>query len=316
MTTRRSVANGLQWIVFVVLLVLIARHLVTQWDDLHSLGTAVSVRWSLLAVASLIVLVTYAALVQAWRLLMVPWGAQVPYMDAVRIWTAANLGRYIPGKVWSIGALAVLAERRGVPPVAATGAALLSTMLNLGAGVAVLALTGSAALRTVDSRFSTVALVLALCFLLGVLWLPHLFPTLVRRVQRLRGAESAALPLLPHRYLWAALLINACSWVGYGLAFAVLAHAVVAPIGGALSAYVAIWTASYLAGYLALVAPGGIGVREVPLVLMLGGMAITSPAEATLLAIVSRLWLTVLEILPGLLSLASGVLHPRRAEPS
>lgn len=310
---RRVVISVMQWMVLATLLALIGRHLATQWDALQQVRATLTVRWSLIALASAIVLGTYAALVQAWRVLMAPWGARVSYRDAVRIWTAANLGRYIPGKIWSVGALAVLAERRGVPPVAATGAALLSTLLNLGAGAAVVALTGTAALRAVDPRFSPVAVGVALAFLVGVLWLPRVFPMAVQRVQRLRGTADGALPPLPHGVLWGALVINALSWLGYGLAFAVLAHAVVAPIGGALSAYVAIWTASYLAGYLALIAPGGIGVREVPLVLMLGGLGITTPVEATVLAIASRLWLTVLEIVPGLISLASGVLRSRRA---
>lgn len=310
--TRHPVISIVQWVVLAALLVLIGRHLAAQWDALRQVSATLTVRWSLIALASTIVLCTYAALVQAWRLLMAPWGARVSFPDAVRIWTAANLGRYIPGKIWSVGALAVLAERRGVPPVAATGAALLSTLLNLGAGAAVVALTGTAALRTIDPRFSALAIGIALVFLGGVLVLPRIFPAVVQWVQRVRGAGDGMLPPLPHPVLWGALLINALAWIGYGLAFAVLAHAIVAPIGGALSAYVAIWTASYLAGYLALVAPGGIGVREVPLVLMLGGLAITTPAEATVLAIASRLWLTVLEIVPGLLSLASGILRPRR----
>lgn len=310
---RRLALSVLQWVVLAALLVLIGRHVGTQWDALQQVRATLTVRWSLITLASAIVLCTYAALVQAWRLLMASWGARISYWDAVRIWTAANLGRYIPGKIWSVGALAVLAERRGVPPVAATGAALLSTLLNLGAGAAVVALTGTAALRAIDPRFSPVAVGVALAFLVGVLWLPRVFPLAVQRVQRLRGAAEDALPPLPHTVLWGALVINALSWVGYGLAFAVLAHAIVAPIGGALSAYVAIWTASYLAGYLALIAPGGIGVREVPLVLMLAGLGITTSAEATVLAIASRLWLTVLEVVPGLISLAAGVLRSRRA---
>jgi uncharacterized membrane protein YbhN (UPF0104 family) len=67
---------------------------------------------------------------------------------------------------------------------------------------------------------------------------------------------------------------------------------------------VAVFTLSYLAGFLALPAPGGIGVREVSLGALLVGSGLTTTAEATLLVVASRLWLTVLEVLPGLFFLA------------
>jgi uncharacterized membrane protein YbhN (UPF0104 family) len=92
-----------------------------------------------------------------------------------------------------------------------------------------------------------------------------------------------------------------------------LSHAVLPEVSGAAAAFIAIWTASYLAGYLFLVAPGGIGARETALVAALLALGITGSAEAAILAAASRLWLIVLEVLPGLVSLAlaPGVRRPR-----
>ena len=63
-------------------------------------------------------------------------------------------------------------------------------------------------------------------------------------------------------------------------------------------------------------APGGIGVREVSMHALLVGAALATPAEATLLVVASRLWLTVLEILPGALLLLAGAPVPRPDPPS
>ena len=56
---------------------------------------------------------------------------------------------------------------------------------------------------------------------------------------------------------------------------------------------VAVFTASYLAGFLALFAPGGLGVRESVFILMLQGPV--GPAAATALALASRVLLTITE---------------------
>jgi uncharacterized membrane protein YbhN (UPF0104 family) len=54
------------------------------------------------------------------------------------------------------------------------------------------------------------------------------------------------------------------------------------------------FTASYLAGLLALVAPGGIGVRESVMILLLQGPI--GLAAATVLALASRVLLTLAEL--------------------
>jgi hypothetical protein len=51
-------------------------------------------------------------------------------------------------------------------------------------------------------------------------------------------------------------------------------------------------------------------VREVFLVAGLTGLGLADPPTATLLAVASRLWLTALELAPGLAFLAVGAARP------
>ena len=85
------------------------------------------------------------------------------------------------------------------------------------------------------------------------------------------------------------------------LAFSLFAHGVSPRATGNALSYIAVYTGSYLAGYLALFAPGGVGVSEAVLVLAMPRFGLASAADAAIIAITSRLWLTILEILPGLL---------------
>ena len=97
------------------------------------------------------------------------------------------------------------------------------------------------------------------------------------------------------------------AWLLYGFAFALLAKSLFPEVeltAGAVSGFIAAFTGSYLAGYLALFAPGGVGVRESTLLIALMAAGPLSAPQAAVLAIASRLWLTVLEIVPGLAFIA------------
>jgi uncharacterized membrane protein YbhN (UPF0104 family) len=89
-------------------------------------------------------------------------------------------------------------------------------------------------------------------------------------------------------------MANLVAWLGYGLALWLLAlavqpHAVPDP-GAAIAAF----AASYVAGLVFLLAPGGLLVREGLLFAMLQGTI--GPGPAAVLAIASRILLTITEL--------------------
>lgn len=303
-SARRFLWTALQLLLLGAILVLVGRQMVGMREELRASAGTLDIHWGLVTVASGIVLLTYAALIQSWRMLMSGWGSTIGYGAAIRIWTIANLGRYVPGKVWSVGALVVLARREGANPIAAAGAALLGTLINIGAGFGIVAITGASVLDALDPRYRIVTWVGSAGFVLGVLLLPRLLPVLLAWLARRRESLVPPAQPLARRVIWAAVAINCLSWVGYGVAFAVLTRAVLPTVSGALPTFVAIWTASYLVGYLVLIAPGGIGARDTALGLALVSLGMAVAPDATILVFISRLWLTVLEVAPGLVSLA------------
>jgi uncharacterized membrane protein YbhN (UPF0104 family) len=278
-----------------------------QWSEVAQTAAGLEPRWSIVALSCLVVLLTYAVLIQTWRTVVAGWGQRLGFMDAARIWTVSNLGRYVPGKVWQLGAMAYLAEQRGVSGVVAAGSALVVTVVNLIAGFVVAAVTGADLLG-----FSTLGLVLIAVAAASVLFAPAVIPTLVRWAARLLGRDASAVPALPASALWFAVIASGVAWVMYGIAFRLLALGVLGSAPGATSLYVAVFTGSYVLGFIVLIAPAGVGVREVSMgaALAKAGFALSS---ATVLVIVSRLWLTVLELLPALAFLAHGAVRATRS---
>jgi uncharacterized membrane protein YbhN (UPF0104 family) len=244
-----------------------------------------------------VVLASYAALIETWRRTVVAWGERLAWGDAARIWFISNLGRYVPGKVWQIGAMGVLAQDAGVSGVAAVGSSLVVNLVNLLAAALVVLLSGAKAIAP-DALLPGFIL-----FAMFAIATPWALPPLVRIARRVTGKEIAE-PKVPARAILTALVGCTFAWALYGVAFRLLAVALFGHASGTASSYIAVFTLSYLIGYLFLISPGGIGAREIALTSMLPAAGLEGGAAATLLVIVSRLWLTVLEATPGLLLLA------------
>lgn len=248
--------------------------------------------WPLIASVALL-LATFLYLVALWAGLAQRLGAStLGFATAVRVFFLSLLARYVPGKVWQIAGLAYLAGREGVAPGTAAFSAVVAQAFSLGAA----AVAGGLylALGPLPSRVgSLVALAVALGVPVLLAW-PRLYRLALRRVG---GAEHA--PLSPpggFRFSLRWLALNLVAWVAYGFAFCLLwaAFRPLEPSNYGLAGTA--FAAAYLLGYVAFFAPAGIGVREGALA------ALTAPvlgaADATALAVITRVWMTATELLP------------------
>ena len=274
---------------------------VGQWDAVRNAAANATITWSQIVLATVTVLIAYALLIETWRRTVAAWGERLGWSDAARIWFISNLGRYVPGKVWQIGAMGVLAQERGVSPIAATGSAVVVNIVSIIAGFGVVVATGGRVL----ARYAGEAMAVASVLVVALVVLPLGLTLAARLYRRLTGRELS-LGTLPPRALVAALIGTSAAWLLYGVAFRWFALGVGMSEAGGLASYTAAYTLSYLLGYLVLFAPGGIGVREGALVASMTQLGLASVGEATVVAVTSRLWLTALEVIPGVLLVAFG----------
>jgi hypothetical protein len=297
---RRSGWRVAQMVLGVLVVGLAFRQVLANWDAVRTTPFTWQVQPLLLVLSAVVVWGMYALLVATWRLLVERWGGRLALREAAGIWTVSSLGKYVPGKVWAIAGMAVLAKRVGVPPWIATGAAVLNQVLAIGAGVVVVALTGT---RLLEARFPWLRTAMWILLALVVVGLFVLSSaSTVRRLLAAAGIDAGDTAGPPRSALVLAGLANVVAWLGYGVALWLMARGlteVPLPLGLAIGAF----AASYLIGFLALVAPAGLGVRESVFILMLDH-AVGTPA-AVALAVASRLLLTVTELgaaVPFLLS--------------
>jgi uncharacterized membrane protein YbhN (UPF0104 family) len=270
---------------------------------------SVQPRWGRVALASLVVLLTYIFLIESWRRVLAEMGGHLSPLRAAYIWLGSNLARYVPGSLWQLGAMGVMAQRQGVALSISTGSAVVLTIVNVLTGLAVFALTSARAPELGGKGIWFVAL-----GILALATAPFVLPRVARLAQGLTGRD-VVMPSVGPRALVIAGASTTIAWLAYGVAFWVLASAILPEAPRSIVSCIAVYTGSYLLGLLAVAPPAGLGVSDGALVLLAQQFGVASVAEASVLAIFVRIWRTVLEVLPGLIALALGAVADRqRAE--
>ena len=282
----------LQLVVAGVVGALIWVQLVKNWSEYRSLEVTLTLHPGWIALSVLLVFVSYAFSVEAWRRVIAGWAQHVPYGRAARIWLVANLGRYVPGKVWSVAGLVVLAQRAGVAPWAAAASAVAIQAIAIGTAIAVVA----AATPGAESPWRLAAAALLAVATIAVL----ASAKAVRLIARLMGQSGDIRPL-PILAVAQSSALGVLAWVAHGVAFWLLARGL--GLSGTLSVVTAagVFPLGYVLGLLALFAPAGLGVREVVLTSLLApafGMG-----GAVALSVASRVLLTLTEVVAPLVAL-------------
>jgi uncharacterized membrane protein YbhN (UPF0104 family) len=298
--TRRNLFRLAQWVFAAAVLFFAARSLASQWDKVGSRLSHIQFAWQWIGAATVLVLVTYALLIEGWRRVLGAWDSHLPFMQAARIWFLSNLGKYVPGNIWSLTAMGVMARKRGLSGLAAAGSSVIMQMVSLVTGTAIVMVSGA---KLLGQPLLVGAAVVILAIVL--LSAPRFLPPLAVWVSTMIGKDIAP-PSVPATSIWTAALANTLSWLLYGLAFQFFVRGLLGAAPGEISSYVAVYTAAYILGFISPIAPAGLGVREFTLAAFMTQLGLANEVDAALVAIAARLWLTILELIPSGLYIAAG----------
>jgi hypothetical protein len=298
--TRRKLFRLAQWVFAALVLFFAATSLATQWDKVGSRLTHIQFGWEWISIASLIVLVIYALLIEGWRRVLGAWDSHLPFAQASRIWFLSNLGKYVPGNIWSLTAMGVMARNRGLSAVAAAGSSVIMQMVSLATGAGIVMVTSATLLGQPLLVGASVLILVAV-----LLCAPRFLPPLAVWVGSLIGKDIAP-PSVPATSIWTAAVASTMSWLLYGLAFQLFVRGLLGSAPGEISSYIAVFTAAYILGFISPIAPAGLGVRELTLAAFMTQLGLANEADAALVAIAARLWLTVVELIPSGLYIAAG----------
>jgi uncharacterized membrane protein YbhN (UPF0104 family) len=235
-----------------------------------------------------------------WHYLLRINQAALPLRWSLVIFAYAHFGRYLPGKVWTIVGRVALAAQRGVRPAVATQCAALEAMLGVLSGLS-LSLIMLPAVNELGA-FAWVGLGVAIVILLVFLH-PRVFGSLMNFGLRIFRRKPVDVNY-SFGQIACALSLQILGWFTFGMGFFLLVKSI--DPASTLSPFTATgaFAGAWVVGYLSLLMPAGLGVREAVLV---GLLALwLSPETATAAALVSRLFTTSADFTAIVLAIALG----------
>jgi hypothetical protein len=242
-----------------------------------------------------------------WRDLLADQGFPTGRAAGQRAFFIAQLGKYLPGGIWSLVAQVAMARDLKIPGRQAATATFLTLAFSIISALLVAAVTLPIAFPDVVAAywwvFLAVPVLLVLLHPRSIEWWSGTAFRLLRR------------PGEPVRLSWPVLLratgLLIASWLALGAHFGVL----VSEVGDGSAAEwllsIGVFALAWVAGFIVVIAPAGAGVRDAALVLGFSGVL---PAGVVLaLAVLSRVLLVVADVLLAGVFVLAGRISSRRA---
>ncbi len=271
--------------------------LIRDWHEIPFDRLHFSAGWLALSFAVLLI-VHFPVYGWLWAAILRTLGARVPVLRATAVTTVSALGKYAPGKVWfTLGRMALVRDY-GVSEAKCLVSVVLEIIITLLGGIILL---GLAVLLVPAAQVPRPVFYL---FLLTPLCLVLLVPRVMNRLLAvgLRWFRQPAFELrLPFASLLGLVGICLLDWLVQGLGSYLLLRSFYPLSISSLPTLLGGYAISWMVGFLVLVVPAGLGVRESIYTVVLK-MAIPGPL-AVIAALVTRVWQTLGELAAALVGL-------------
>ena len=274
----------------VLVAVFLIRYFYRNYDDYKNLD--LTINWGIFTIAVLLYFLYKITLASLWHYLTMLNDCEVGYFEAITAYLYSILGKYIPGKVFMLLARIPVYEEKKRSISKVTICFFLENICTL-LGAAFLFLISlfffpNGLLK--QYQWAAIALVIAFFICIN----PKIINFFLKYVEKFMKKDNLRIPITyPQMLKVVGLFI--LNWLIVGLGFYMLTCSIY-PLPMSQFLYAAgVYGVSCIIGILAIFAPSGIGVREGIMVL---GLGLIMPSEyAVIISLVSRLWMSVSELI-------------------
>ena len=218
-------------------------------------------------------------------------GAESSLARAFKLNFATNVGKYLPGGVWPVFGRLTLGPKLGLPRRIVAPGMVLEAGLSVAGGLLVffasLGFGGALPRSTQPWEWAALAAIVVVALL------PPVFRRVLGWGFRLAKVD-APVPRLGFGATLGLVVYYGASWLVAGAALRLYSLALVTGAPGGVLRYAGVYAAASVTGLVVLLAPGGIGVREGVMTLLLAPLV--GGASATVVGFSARVWSTVVEL--------------------
>ena len=292
---RHKIINFLKWVWIIVVLLGAGWYFYRHYQEISQFLETISPMR--LIACFFLLLIGKLALADISRLSLKKVGYLMPFKEALTITSVTQLGKYLPGGIWHFAGKYGVYKVKGISTKKSAQAMVVENLwLISSAGVVgiILLLTSSGEFACqYINLFCTQLFVKLFTVLLPIFWIAGLlvFEYFFFGKQKIE-IKDLSLAVAELFFIW--LIFGLSFWL------------VFPPNGGYFYQVAGAFSLSWLAGYVAIFAPGGLGVRELLLAVILGSF-FTSEEVAIYATVHRLLWVLAEVFLGGISALVFGI---------
>lgn len=252
--------------------------------------------WFMLALALIMTITAFGIQMWAWQVIMISLDVKLTYPQVLSGYLPSFLPRYIPGTIWGfISRSEWLSQKFGVSYSVSSFGSVLEIIASLLANIIVIGVCfATTTLEAIQLLVAGFILSFAVYGFIRLLY------NLSHRVPRLAKIVPISLPRISILSWIVSITLLICTWVLYGAALSFVLHALAGnSLAGAFSwaNTTGIYSAAWLFGFLVLIAPAGMGFRELAIAHLLAQFQILDSQLAAMIGVVMRLIVMSSELL-------------------
>jgi uncharacterized membrane protein YbhN (UPF0104 family) len=227
-----------------------------------------------------------------WTLILKKMGISLSFLKGVKIIFYSQLGKYIPGKVWAFAGRMYFCQKIGIPNSKTFISIVLELALTIISGILVflVALSVTPGFKINVNPFFLILLV--------IIFFTIIHPKILTRIMNifLRFMKKEPIRInLSFSQICSMMGYYCIIWLCFGMAFYFLISSTTFITVSKIPILAGSFSVSTTIGVMTLFAPGGLGVREGVLALLLSNFFPIS--LAILLSFLCRIWLIVGELI-------------------
>jgi len=286
---HKTIRNLLATAVVIVIFIFLLRNLILNWSRIPFENLQVNIPLLILSMLALVFhFVSYST---SWQQIMKALGSPITLAQSTWMIATTQIGKYLPGKVWYMIGRVYVGRKASIEGKSLAISMVIETfLLHVTGGMIFLISTAIAG--NYDVKWLIVS---AILIVLAVITLhPRILRTVSNFFLRIMKRPEIDSSLSYGQIIRVSLYFFGL-WFGQIAGFYLLISAIypihISYIFNLASAYTLAW----IGGSLAVITPGGLGVREGVMTLLLSPILPLPLAIA--ISFITRVWITIVEVL-------------------
>ncbi len=285
---KKQIKKLLSLLIVIIIFLFLTKNLVVNWskipfDDLHFN------MWFLI-ISLFALLVHFLSYSKSWQKIMCMLGSSISFTQSSWMISTTQIAKYLPGRIWyMIGRVYVGKKEKMSSKNLAVSMILETCLLIISSSIIFLfsvIVVGSYGLASLS--ICLILLVIAI-----VILNPHILSRVVNFLLKILKKPNIKITISYSQILKLSIYFFGL-WIAQIIGFYFLINAIYPMPISKIFTLSAAYTLSWMTGFVVIFAPGGLGVREGMMTLLLSSILPTPLAIA--ISFISRVWITLFEI--------------------